>query len=280
MWWILLVPLVLYALVCAGVALEQGKLVWFPGPPPAGTPADHGLAYDELRLVAADGVAIHAWRVRNPTPARAVVIVCHGNAGNVESRIPLARAFLAMECDVVLFDYRGYGASSGAPTEEGTYLDAEAAWTWARSAGFAPERIVAYGESLGGAVAIELARRHPVAAVVVEDTFTSLRDMGARFYPWLPVGLVLRIRYDSIAKIGALGVPVMVVHSRGDDLVPFELGQRLFAAAQGPKRFLETEGGHNAGGFATRPAWCAEVRTFLLDALARPVAAAISAEPK
>jgi uncharacterized protein len=267
MWWIPFALLAVYALVCVVIALNQGKLVWFPGAPPVSTPADQGLAYDDLRLVASDGVAIHAWRVRGPQPARAVVLVSHGNAGNIEHRIPLARAFLAMGCDVLLYDYRGYGGSGGSPSEEGTYRDAEAAWTWARAAGFPPERIVAFGESLGGAVAIELARRQPVAAVIVEDTFTSLQEMGSRVYPWLPIRLILRIRYDSIAKIGALRVPVMVIHSPGDDLVPFALGQRLYAAAAGPKRLLETAGAHNASGFATRPAWCAEVRAFLDSAL-------------
>jgi hypothetical protein len=266
MWWILLALVGIYALVCLVIALNQGRLVWFPGPPPVSTPADQGLAYDDLHLVASDGVTIHAWRLRAPKPVRVAVLVSHGNAGNIEDRIPLARAFLEMGCDVVLFDYRGYGGSGGSPSEEGTYLDAEAAWTWARAAGFPPEHIVAFGESLGGAVAIELARRHPVAAVIVEDTFTSLADMGARIYPWLPIRLVLRIRYDSIAKIGALHVPVMVIHSRADDLVPFELGERLYAAAAGPKRFLETAGRHNESGFMTRPAWRAEVLAFLESA--------------
>jgi len=266
---ILLAALVAYACLCALIALRQGRLVWFPGPPPVTTPADHGLAFDELELVASDGVAIHAWRVRASGPARAAVVVCHGNAGNIESRIPLARAFVEMGCDVVLFDYRGYGSSQGTPSEEGTYLDAEAAWTWARDAGFDPGRIALYGESLGGAVAIELARRRPVAAVMVADTFTSLRDMGARFYPWLPVRLVLRIRYDSVSKVGDLRVPLLVIHSRDDDLVPFELGEQLFAAAAEPKTFLETEGAHNSGGFATRQGWRAAVRAFLDEALAR-----------
>jgi fermentation-respiration switch protein FrsA (DUF1100 family) len=267
MWFLALAPVVLYVILCAVVALQQGRLVWYPGPRPATTPADHGLAYDDLELTTSDGVAIHAWRVRSPERARAVVLVCHGNAGNVEVRIPLARAYGEMGCDVVLFDYRGYGNSAGSPTEEGTYRDAEAVWEWARSAGYEPQRIVLHGESLGGAVAIELARRKTVAAVIVEDTFTSLVDMGKRFYPWPPVGLVLRIRYDSLAKIGSLGVPVMVIHSREDDLVPFELGERLFEAAAEPKRFLVTQGGHNSGGFVTSPAWRAEVRAFVDAAL-------------
>jgi fermentation-respiration switch protein FrsA (DUF1100 family) len=258
----------LYLIVCALVAWKQGSLVWFPGPPPIQTPAMDGIAFDDLELKAVDGVAIHGWRLRTSGRALGAIVVCHGNAGNIAMRIPLARTFLEMGYDVVLFDYRGYGASSGAPTEEGTYLDAVAAWDWAHAAGFEPGRIVAYGESLGGAVAIELAGRREVGALIVEDTFTSLADMGGRVYPWLPVRLILRIRYDSIRKIGKLEVPTLVIHSRADDLVPFDMGEQLFRAATGPKLFIETGGAHSGGGFTTRGEWRAAVRTFLETALA------------
>ncbi len=267
MWILIAVLMGLYALVCAVVAWKQGSLVWFPGPAPIQTPAIDGIAFDDLKLKAADGVAIHGWRLRCAGQARGAIVVCHGNAGNIAMRIPLARSFLEMGYDVVLFDYRGYGASSGTPTEEGTYLDAEAAWDWTQTAGFAPDRIVAYGESLGGAVAIELAGRRKVGALIIEDTFTSLADMGARVYPWLPVRLILRIRYDSIRKIGKLHVPALVIHSRADDLVPFDMGQQLYQAAAGPKLFLETGGAHSAGGFTTRVEWRAAVRGFLENAL-------------
>jgi hypothetical protein len=267
MLWILVSLVALYAIVCVVVAWKQGSLVWFPGPPPIQTPAMDGIECDDLNLITSDRVAIHGWRLRCKGTARGAIVFCHGNAGNIAMRIPLSTAFLNMGYDVVLFDYRGYGGSGGTPTEEGTYRDAEAAWDWTHAAGFEPKRIVACGESLGGAVAIELARRREVGALIVEDTFTSLSDMGARIYPWLPVKLVLRIRYDSIAKIGALHVPVLVIHSRADDLVPFEQGERLFQAAAGPKEFLETGGAHSAGGFTNRAEWRAKVRTFLETAL-------------
>jgi fermentation-respiration switch protein FrsA (DUF1100 family) len=122
---------------------------------------------------------------------------------------------------------------------------------------------VIYGESMGGAVAIELARRRPPAALFVEEAFTSLADVGAEVYPWLPVRWISRTRYDSIAKVGALTVPFLVAHSPEDQLVPFAHGRRLFAAHPGPKVFVETRGGHNAGGFLQSRAWVEAVGSFL-----------------
>jgi fermentation-respiration switch protein FrsA (DUF1100 family) len=267
MLWILAALVSGYALVCVVVAWKQGSLVWFPGPPPIQTPAMDGIEFDDLKLVTSDGVAVHGWRLRCAGVARGAIVLCHGNAGNIAMRIPLSMAFLEMGYDVVLFDYRGYGGSDGEPSEEGTYRDAEAAWDWAHAAGFDGKHIVACGESLGGAVAIELATRREVGALIVEDTFSSLADMGAKIYPWLPVRLVLRIKYDSIAKIGKVKVPVLVIHSRADDLVPFEQGERLFQAAAGPKQFLETGGAHSAGGFTNKAEWRAKVHAFLDAAL-------------
>jgi hypothetical protein len=252
----------LYALLCAAAWIFQDRLVWYPGPPPRRTPADEGLAFDDVVLAARDGARVHAWHVRAGS-ARGVVVVCQGNAGSIEDRLPLAQAFQRFGYDVLLFDYRAYGGSTGALSEEGTYLDGEAALDHAAASGFGPERTVLYGESLGGAVAIELARRRAVAALVVEDTFTSLPDIGAQVYPWLPVRLLARVRYDSIAKVPGLRAPFLVLHSPEDTLVPFAHAERLFAAHPGPKRMLATAGHHNSGGFLQRPEWRADVRRFL-----------------
>jgi hypothetical protein len=246
----------------------EAKLVYFPGPRPVATPADFGLAYRDVRLVTDDGVELAAWWIPGPEGARGAVCVSHGNAGSIEGRIPLAQVFHEQGFGVLLYDYRGYGASAGSPSEEGTYRDACAALDWlAREGRFAPERVVAYGESLGGCVAVELARRRRVGALFVEATFTSLPDLGARLYPYLPVRLLASIHYASLAKIAALEVPVLVAHSPEDEIVPYELGRALFEAAREPKRFLTTAGGHNAGGFTERQSWRDEVGAFLREAL-------------
>ncbi len=263
-----------YLLVVLACWVWQERLIYYPGPRPGAPPASRVLSVREEWIETRDGERLHAWlALPHPTAGAPVrpagaVLVCHGNAGNIEMRLPLAEAFAEMGLAVLLFDYRGYGASTGKPGEEGTYLDAEAAYDrLAGEEGFAPERIAIYGESLGGAVAIELALRRKVGAVLVEDSFTSMSSVAGSVYPWLPVRLLLRARYDSAAKIGRLGVPVLVIHSPEDDLVPFAQGRRLFDSASEPKRFLATGGRHGEGGFTQREDWRAQVHTFIAGAL-------------
>jgi len=260
--WFLGVPIALYLVLCAVVWVVQDRLVWYPGPPPTRTPAEIGAAFEDWQLTARDGATVHAWRVRADA-SRGVVVVCHGNAGSIQDRLEHARAFRGLGYDVVLFDYRGYGRSRGDLSEEGTYLDGEAVLDRLAAEGVTPSSIAIYGESLGGAVAIELARRRPVFALIVEDTFTSLPDVGARVYPWLPVRLLTRNRYASIEKVPGLRVPLLVAHSPDDSLVPFEHGERLHAAHPGPREFLRTAGGHNGGGFLQRREWVDRVAQFL-----------------
>jgi fermentation-respiration switch protein FrsA (DUF1100 family) len=261
------VLLVCYLALCVLVYFTQAKLVWFPGAAPRTTPGDLGLEFREVELVAEDGVRLHGWFLPCES-ARGVVLVCHGNAGSIEYRIDVARAFLGMGCAVLLFDYRGYGRSGGAPDEEGTYLDAVAAHAHLTAVeGFAAERIVLYGESLGAAVAIELARRRTVAALVAESAFTSVPDVGAEVYPFLPVRLLARIRYDNRAKLPELAVPLLLVHSPDDEIVPVAHAHRLLAAAREPRELLLTGGGHNDGGFRLRAEWRAEVAAFVAAAL-------------
>jgi fermentation-respiration switch protein FrsA (DUF1100 family) len=260
-----------YVAVVVAFWIGQDRLIYFPGPRPGPPPASGTLELREEWIETKDGARLHAWlaTARRASGATSTsgpkgVLVCHGNAGNIASRIPVAEAFAAWGFTTLLFDYRGYGASPGKPSEEGTYQDAEAAFDHlAKLLGGAAPRIVAYGESLGGAVAIELALRRPVASVVVEDTFTSMADMGSGLYPWLPVRTFLRQRYDSASKVGKVSVPFLVIHSPADDLVPFALGKRLFETAREPKTFLETGGRHNDGGFLDEERWRSAVRSFL-----------------
>ena len=157
---------------------------------------------------------------------------------------------------MLLFDYRGYGRSSGRPDEQGTYLDAEAAYRWLAEKKKVPaDRIVIHGESLGGAVAMELALRRRAAGLILESTFTSVVEMCRHVFPFLPADLVVRFRYDTLSKIPELSCPVLVMHSPDDDIVPFAMGRRLFAAAPEPKTFFEMKGSHNEGFLDTGPAY-------------------------
>jgi fermentation-respiration switch protein FrsA (DUF1100 family) len=212
-------------------------------------------------------VELHAWWI----PAeeqRGAVIVSHGNAGSIGQRLHLAHAFHGMGLGVLLYDYRGYGRSEGRPSEDGLYLDAEAVWRLVvDELGVAPERLVLYGESLGGAVAVELATRRPAAALILESSFRSLPAVGAEAYPFLPVRLLARNRFDSEAKVGALEMPLLVVHSPEDEVVPFAHAEGLVAAAGGRARLLRTTGRHNDGGFALSGELTREVRAFVDAAL-------------
>ena len=251
------------------IELLQARLIYFPTRDYDSTPADVGLPFEDLTLLAGDGVAIAAWYVPHPE-ARGSIIFCHGNAGNISDRLLTVTLLHQAGYNVLIFDYRGYGRSKGRPSEEGTYLDAQAAWRHLSETLAEPaERIAIVGRSLGGAVAIELARRHTPGALVVESTFTSLVDVGRLHYPWLPVRWLLRYRYDSIAKVGHLGCPKLFFHGEDDGLIPLDMGRRLYEAAAEPKRFIETPGGHNSSGFTHSPDYAKQLATFLNEALIR-----------
>ncbi len=207
-----------------------------------------GRAFEEVEFFAADGVRLHGWFFpANAGSLRAdwVALVCHGNAGNISHRLDLTGALLSTGVAVFLFDYRGYGRSEGRPSEEGTYRDAQAAHAWLRGKGFRAERILAFGESLGGGVVSELALREPVAGIVLQSAFTSIADIGAELFPWLPVRWLSRIHYDTHRKLPRLQVPVLILHSRADNLVRFAHAERNFAAANEPKEFVELTGDHH-----------------------------------
>ena len=228
-------------------------------------PAELGRAFEEARFKTTDGVTLHGWffpAETNAARAQLVFLICHGNGGNVSHRLGLCRALLDLGANVFVFDYRGYGRSEGRPGEEGTYRDAQAAHGWLRQKGFRGEHIVAFGESLGGGVVSELALRETVGGVVLQSTFTSLPEIGAELFPWLPVRLISTIKYDTRAKLPRIRVPVLVMHSRTDDLAGFHHGERNFAAANHPKFFCELSGAHNEAVWL-QPAFREAIEKFL-----------------
>jgi pimeloyl-ACP methyl ester carboxylesterase len=236
--------------------LFEESLIYFPTRRHDFAPGDFGLTSEEVALTTEDGVRLHAWFLP-ARDSRLTVLFASGNAGNISHRLDRARLLhTRLRTDVLLFDYRGYGRSDGSPDEEGTYRDARAAWLHLTEArGIPPERLVLFGESLGAAVAVDLAVSHACRALILESPFTSVRDMAAAVLPLLPVGPLLRTRYDSLAKIPRLRAPLLVLHGERDEVVPFVQGRRLFAAAPEPKRFFPIPGaGHNdtyvAGGEA------------------------------
>jgi fermentation-respiration switch protein FrsA (DUF1100 family) len=233
------------------------SLLYFPSRAILETPAERGLPFRELIIPTPDGPILHGWWVAAQRPAvRATglspdspaghVLLCHGNAGNIGDRVLHAALLSAIGLDVLLFDYRGYGRSTGSPTEEGTYVDARAALEALLAQPEAePGRVLYLGESLGGAVALELALEHPPAGLILHSTFTSVRDMARLHYPVIPPGVVPDA-YPSLVRIATLAAPLLVLHGDRDEIVPVEHGRALFAAAPEPKRVHVFPGlGHN-----------------------------------
>ncbi len=243
--------------------LRQESFVFFPERVMSGTPGNWRMSFDAVRLRADDGVALAAWWV----PAegtRGAVVFAHGNGGNMSHRLEKVRLLHDLGVSVLAFDYRGYGRSEGKPSEEGTHRDMDAAVEFVtRERGVPVARQVYLGESLGGAVAVEAASRWKPAGLILESTFTSVAAMARRYYPWLPVRLLVTIRYDSLSRIGGVACPVLVLHSPDDDLVPYAMGRELFGAASGPKSFVDLSGGHNGGGIAASAGARSALREFL-----------------
>jgi fermentation-respiration switch protein FrsA (DUF1100 family) len=211
-------------------------------------PDELGRPFEDVTLTAADGVRLSAWyfpaEASSPR-AQLNVLVCHGNGGNVSHRLNLCRVLLRLGVGVLAFDYRGYGHSEGSLSESGTYLDAQAAYQWLVKRDCPPRGIIAFGESLGGGVAAELALRETLGGLVLQSTFTSIADVGTELFPWLPVRWLHTIRYDTLEKLPRIRIPVLVMHSRTDTVVRFHHAEKNFAAAREPKLFWETPGGHN-----------------------------------
>jgi fermentation-respiration switch protein FrsA (DUF1100 family) len=253
-----------YFVLCLLLFFFQSRLIYFSemGREDFVTPQQAGMDYQEVTINAA-GEKLHGWFVPAPH-ARGVVLFFHGNAGNISHRLDYLRMFSELGFSVFIFDYRGFGKSSGEPSEIGTYQDGEAAWNYlVETRRVAPSSIVLFGESLGGAVAAWLAARVKPRALIITSTFTSLPDLGAKLYPLFPVRLLTRYEYNTRKYLQAATCPVLIVHSREDEIVPFEHGEQLYAAAHEPKQLLEIHGGHNTSLILSHDLWMKGVGAFL-----------------
>jgi len=237
-----------YVAICIAMVLLENKLLYHPVrassewvPPP------DGLVVEDVWLDSADGTRIHAlWHAR--PGADGALIYCHGNGGNLSFwGAAVQELSEALKVSVLIFDYPGFGKSDGSPDEAGCIAAADAAYDWL-SKKVHPDWIILYGESLGGGVATDLATRKQHRALVLTKTFTSVPDTAQKLYPFLPARWLVHSQYNNLEKIGQLKRPVFIIHGDRDELIPFSMGERLFAAANEPKKFYPVPGcRHNDG---------------------------------
>lgn len=248
--WTIGTVLLIYVALLLLLRLYESRLIYFPGqqrtllPPPAWL----NLPVQRAEIPTEDGITLVGWVIpAAPDPMGFWLLICHGNAGNISDfDRPVHYAGLQrLGLSLLAFDYRGYGESGGAPSEEGLYRDARAAYRYLREKqGVPDDRIIVFGHSLGSAVAIDLASRVPAAALIVEGAFTSAVDRGQELYPFIPVRWIATSRFGSMKKMAEIKVPKLFLHASGDEVIPLRHGRRLFEAAPPPKTFVELQGGH------------------------------------
>ncbi|MHC4644931.1 MAG: alpha/beta hydrolase [Planctomycetota bacterium] len=225
----------------------QAAFLYGPSPEISYTPADLGLDFEKVFFESADGLQLNGWFIPAENSSF-TILFCHGNAGNIAHRLDSISLFNNLGLNCFIFDYRGYGLSEGKPTEQGTYLDAQAAYRWlTEDKKLSPGNIIIFGRSLGGSVAAHLAGKVDAKSLVIESAFTSYVEMGRKFYPYLPVRLFATFRYDTIDYLKDVAVPVMIIHSKNDELLPFDFALALYEAANDPKELVEIFGSHNDG---------------------------------
>lgn len=244
------------------VFLLQPGMLFYPYKELESTPAEWGLEYEDVQITASDAVKLHGWYL--PVKgSRQVVLFFHGNAGNISHRGESLAIFNSIGLNVLIVDYRGYGKSEGSASEQGFYRDAMAAWQYLITQGFKSGDIIIFGRSLGGAVATQLATQVKPRALILESTFSSTRDMIDRMMPFASKFVYMRYSFNTEETIKRVTSPVLVMHSKSDEIVPYELGQKVYQAATPPKKFYQLVGGHNDGFVASMPGYRYRIKSFL-----------------
>lgn len=263
----------LYLVLSLYIYFAQSSMVFLPQRAIDSTPDAVGMAFEEVHAVTSDSIKIHGWFVP-ALKSRGTLLFSHGNAGNISHRLQLIQLYRSLDLDVLIFDYRGYGQSEGKPGEEGTYRDIRAMWDHLIDERMIPpNRILIVGRSLGAAVVTHLTieledENSPTpAGIILESPFTSIPDMGASLYPFLPVRLLARIDYNNVANVRRMHVPLLVIHSVDDEITPFAHGESVFAAANEPKTFVEISGSHDDAYFIAEQRYIQAMRRFIEETL-------------
>jgi len=261
--------IILYTSVAVYRFFNQSKYVYFPTREIISTPSDIGLLYEDIFFKASDGVTLSGWYIPVEKP-RATILVFHGNGGNISNRLEFIKIFNQLGLTTFIIDYRGYGKSQGEPSEEGTYLDAQAAWDYlVKEKKINPYKITLFGRSLGGPIASWLAKRCNPRALILDSTFTSIKDVGAELYPYLPVKKFFKFDYNTIEYLKEVSCPVLIIHSINDNYIPFSHGVKLFEEANEPKKFLKISGTHNDGFITSKDIYIDGLNSFMSNFISK-----------
>lgn len=252
----------LYIALVILVYLGQSRLVYFPTSAIDATPDLISLSYEDVWLQTEDGERIHGWYLPKED-AKWTVLMLHGNGGNISHRLQTLDLLNKIGVNTLIIDYRGYGRSEGTPSEQATYQDALAAWAHLTEHRTSAEFVVVFGRSIGGAVAVWLAASVNPKGLILESTFSSVVDMAEHHYPFLPVRYISKFKYDSLSLAPSIRVPTLMLHSRQDTIVPFDLGLKLYEALPANKSFIEMRGGHNDGYHVSGQSYINGLKNFI-----------------
>lgn len=258
--------LIVTALFYTGIALlfyfTQERYVFSPQSQLTKYPDLLGLKYEDVELKTDDGVKLNGWYLPNENSSR-IILYCHGNEGNISDRLDHLKLFHDLGFNIFIFDYRGFGKSTGKITERGTYYDAAMAWQYLRLVhNFKAENIIIFGRSLGAPIAARVAANQNPSALIIESGFISIQALGAKLFPYLPVSLLTRFSYDTQNYLKRVKCPVLVIHSDEDEIIPFRHGRELFDNITGKKMFLKISGTHNTGFKTSQELYLNGLRNF------------------
>ncbi len=246
----------------------EKKAIYFPSPFIEVKPKDIGLDYQDIYFLTSDGVKLNAWFIEAENPI-ATILFLHGNAGNISHRIKLIQLFVKEGFSFFIFDWRGYGKSKGRPSEEGLYKDALASYEYlTKKLNILPNKIVIYGKSLGANIACDLATKVDKSLLIIDSGFSSAQDMAKIVFPFIPSFLVrwaITVKFDALSKIKEIAFPKLIIHSKDDETIPFNQGEKLFREAKEPKEFFVVRGSHNQAIFNNPEVFISRIKTFVLN---------------
>ena len=255
---------IVYIILIAFISIFQSKLIYFPSTDVDVNPKTVGLEYESIIFEANDKTKLHAWYIPKKD-ANTTLFFLHGNGGNISHRLDSIKLFNSLGINVFIFDYRGYGNSEGSASEQNTYDDAKVAWQYLlKSKSIKAEDVIIFGRSLGGTIAAKLGSDLKPKAVILESTFTTVKELASDVYPFVP-GFLIHFKYETTKYLKNIDCPILIVHSENDNIIPFKQGEAVFKNANEPKTFVKIRGDHNYGFIESRHIYVPALKSFLQE---------------